>query len=68
MRFVLPLLLCASVVAAAEPWALQSVKRPDPPMLDTAGSKWAKTPIDAFIWAKLADCHPNTSQQFSTCF
>jgi hypothetical protein len=55
MRFVLPLLLCASVVAAADPWALQSVKRPDPPKLDAAGSKWAKTPIDAFIRAKLAE-------------
>ncbi len=56
MRIALPaLLLCASLATAADPWALQPVKRPDPPKLDDAGTKWAKTPIDHFIWAKLAE-------------
>lgn len=56
MRFVLPaLLLVAPLALADDPWSLKPVKRPDPPKLDAAGQKWAKTPIDAFIWAKLAE-------------
>ena len=56
MRFALTaVLLCASLASADDPWALKPVKRPDPPKLDDAGKKWAKTPIDHFIWAKLAE-------------
>ncbi len=56
MRFALPaMLLCTAFATAADPWALQPVKRPDPPKRDAAGAKWAKTPIDAFVWAKLAE-------------
>jgi hypothetical protein len=56
MRFVLlALLFTSSLALAADPWSLKPVKRPDPPKLGAAGQKWAKTPIDQFIWAKLAE-------------
>jgi hypothetical protein len=56
MRFALPiLLLVAQFALADDPWALKPVTRPDVPKLDAAGTKWAKTPVDHFIWAKLAE-------------
>jgi hypothetical protein len=56
MRFVLPIvLLVAPLALADDPWSLKPVTRPEVPKLDAAGTKWAKTPIDQFIWAKLAE-------------
>jgi hypothetical protein len=36
-------------------WSLRPVKRSTTPSLESEGMRWARTPIDAFIWTKLRE-------------
>ena len=62
----LPLLIAAALPAYSEPareitfspqqrayWALQPVERPSPPAI--SGEAWVRSPVDAFVLAKLSD-------------
>ncbi len=56
-RSALAILLIAPLCAVAEtpaerPWSLRPVVRPQIPVADTDG--WARNPIDAFVWQRLA--------------
>ncbi|MEZ5393470.1 MAG: DUF1549 and DUF1553 domain-containing protein [Bryobacterales bacterium] len=69
MRSIVSLLLCSSLAAAplaAAPgpeyrrlerayWAFQPPKPTQPPTLPAEQQRWASTPIDAFVMAKLAE-------------
>ena len=56
-RSALAILLIAPLCAVAEtpaerPWSLRPVVRPPIPVANTDG--WARNPIDAFVWQRLA--------------
>ena len=38
-------------------WSLKPITHPGVPPREAAGAEWIRTPIDAFIWAKLSDEH-----------
>ena len=42
-------------------WAFQPVRRPDPPVVNDEG--WGRTPLDAFVFAKLAEQHLSPSRE-----
>ena len=55
-----------NVVLKSDPfdwWSLRPLARPSLPELDAAGQKWQKTPVDAFIWAKLKEQSLTPSQE-----
>ncbi len=57
LRYALALLLIAPCCVMADapseiPWSLQPVSRPTVPVVDSGG--WARNPIDAFTWHRLA--------------
>ncbi len=52
----LTLLLLASTLHAEEPWwSFRPLKQPAPPKLTGKDSAWVRTPVDAFILAKLRE-------------
>jgi hypothetical protein len=59
-RFVFPVLVCLAIGGSAQAqlqswWSLQPFHRPDLPTLSAVDRNWVRTPIDAFILAKLRE-------------